>query len=340
MVSIVLEIKNLYVSFNVFEGEAKVINGVNLYIKDGEAVALVGETGCGKTVTAQAVFGILPTPPAIIKKGEILLKGKDVLKMNEDELDMLRRKEISYVPQYPMICLNPVFTIGEQLIDFIKIRASTEFRTFGYLLRSALNLDKKSDEDAAEKAMDLLRKLQMPSPGRVMKAYPFELSGGMRQRVLIAMALIGEPLLLIADEPGSALDVTIQDEILRLFEDQIEKRGLSTLYITHDLAVARQITERVYIMYAGDIVEAGKTSEIFEDPKHPYTSGLMKSIPRLTGVKKLTGIPGRIPDYGNPPSGCRFHPRCNYATEICKRQKPKSVGKEHIVFCHLIDKVI
>jgi oligopeptide/dipeptide ABC transporter ATP-binding protein len=330
-----LEVTDLRVYFDVFEGEARVLNGVNLHIGEGETVSLVGETGCGKSVTIKAILRILPIPPARIVSGHIVYKGQDLLAMREQELHTLRGKEIALIPQEPMSSLNPVFTIEEQFTDLIRWQG--RYRV-GRGDRLAKSFDGTGKKAARQRALDLLEKMNIPDPPRVMKSYLVELSGGMSQRVLIAMALAGNPSLLIADEPGTALDVTTQEQILQLLKDRVEKERLAVLYITHNLGVAREMTERIYVMYAGEIVEQAPTQELFRVPRHPYTQGLLASIPKLTGGE-VVGIEGRIPDYVDPPPGCRFHPRCERAMALCQEVQPELVpiAPGHAVACHLYE---
>jgi peptide/nickel transport system ATP-binding protein len=310
---------------------AKVVDGVNLTVRKGETVTIVGETGCGKSLTAKCVLDLLPASATV--SGHVYFKGQDLLILDEKEHWKLRSKEISLVPQDPMSSLNPVFTIGEQMKDMIEFRG----KSIG-ILKTVLPFGRKEGESETT-AIDVLEKLGLSSPERVLKSYPFELSGGMRQRVLIGMALLTRPSLLIADEPGSALDVTTQDKLNQLLMEQVRKLNLSLLFITHSLGVARQISNRIYVMYAGMIVEMADGETILVDPEHPYTAGLIRAVPKLT-EEKPAGIRGRIPDYSNPPEGCRFHPRCEHAMDICRREKPSPVELEkgHLVYCHLHDK--
>jgi oligopeptide/dipeptide ABC transporter ATP-binding protein len=330
-----LNVTDLRLYFDVFEGEARVLNGVSLHIGEGETVSLVGETGCGKSVTIKALLRILPIPPARIVSGHILYKGQDLLSMREQELHALRGREIALIPQEPMSSLNPVFTIEEQFTELIRWQGRYRVSWGERLAKSFDGVTKKA---ARQRALDLLEKMNIPDPPRVMKSYLVELSGGMSQRVLIAMALAGNPSLLIADEPGTALDVTTQEQILQLMKDRVEKEKLAVLYITHNLGVAREMTERIYVMYAGEIVEQAPTQELFHAPRHPYTEGLLASIPKLTG-EEVIGIEGRIPDYVDPPPGCRFHPRCEHAMTHCQKVKPELVyiGPDHMVACHLYE---
>ncbi len=317
-----LEVRDLRVHFKVFGGHLKVIDGVNMVVRAGEKVSLVGESGCGKTTTMKAILRILPEPPAKVAGGQVLFHGKDVLKMRPDELRQLRGRGISMIFQDPTAALNPVFTVGQQLGDVIRY-------SYG---------DGRLDaRQIQSKALQALKEVALADPERLLHSYPVQLSGGMRQRVCIAMALATQPELLIADEPGTSLDVTIQDQILRLLHNLVVERNTSVILITHTLGVVREVTDRVYVMYAGSIVESAPTKALFANPMFPYTRGLMQSVPRLSGGGVAEGIPGRIPNYLNPPGGCRFHPRCPYVMEICRREKPPvfTVGEEHHVACYL-----
>jgi peptide/nickel transport system ATP-binding protein len=319
-----LEIKNLHVEFKVYGGILKVLDGVNFKVGVGEKVGLVGETGCGKTTTMKTIQRILPMPPGRITGGEIFFKGQDILKMKIDELRRVRGRGISMIFQDPTAALNPVFTIGEQLRPVIRSAA-----------RKSL-----SHRQIREMAVAPLKEVALADPERLLDSYPIQLSGGMRQRVCIGMALATNPELLIADEPGTSLDVTIEDQILRLLHDLVEEKQTSVILITHTLGVVRETTDYVYVMYAGNMVEAAPTRQLFANPLHPYTQGLMDAVPRLTGGGIAHGIPGRIPEYLNPPPGCRFHPRCSHAMEICRREKPPhfTVGDKHEVACFIYDK--
>jgi len=317
-----LDIKDLYVHFEVFGGTLKVLDGVNFTVYSGEKVGLVGETGCGKTTTMKAVLRVLPAPPARIPGGEILFKGRDILRMGRGELGRVRGAKISMVFQDPTAALNPVFTIGQQLEAVVR-HSSAEDR-------------RPSKREVRQRAVAGLKEVALPDAERLLKNYPFQLSGGMRQRVCIAMALAGSRTLIIADEPGTSLDVTIQDQILRLLHRLVEERDVSVILITHTLGVVRETTDRVYIMYAGNMVEAAATEKLFAQPLHPYTRGLMDAVPKLTGGGISDGIPGRIPDY-NPPAGCRFHPRCAHRMDICGQEKPPTykLSDNHEVACFL-----
>ncbi len=320
-----LEIKDLRVEFKVYGGILKVLDGVNFKVSTGEKVGLVGETGCGKTTTMKAILRILPMPPARISAGEIIFKGRNLLKLRLSEMRKVRGKGISMIFQDPTAALNPVFTIGQQLIPIIR-NADPANR----------NLDRR---EISAKAIVPLKEVGLADPERLLDSYPIQLSGGMRQRVCIGMALATDPELLIADEPGTSLDVTIQDQVLRLLHNLVERKQTSVILITHTLGIVRELTNRVYVMYAGNMVEMAPTPELFSNPLHPYTQGLMQAVPRLTGGGIANGIPGRIPSYLDPPSGCRFHTRCPFVMEICRRQKPPSfkLDANHEVACFLYD---
>lgn len=326
-----LSVENLRVTFHSLEGTFSVVNGVTITVRRGESVALVGETGCGKSVTLRAILGLLPTPPAQVS-GRIRFGDRDLLAIGEAERRRLRGRQMSFIPQEPQASLNPVFTVGEQLIELIRWQGSDRLRPLRYV-RGRYDA---ASRRARARALEMLAKVQIADPERILDAYPVQLSGGMAQRVLIAMALAGHPSILIADEPGTALDVTTQHAILGLLHGRIREEGLSLLYVTHNLGVAREMTERAYVMYAGDIVEVAPTEELFSRPEHPYTEALVQSVPHLTG-EPPRGIEGMIPDYSNPPSGCRFHPRCPYVMPICYPEKPRFVdaGDKHRVLCTL-----
>jgi peptide/nickel transport system ATP-binding protein len=308
MATPLLEVKDLHVRFQVYGGTLKVLNGMNLTVWEGEKVGLVGETGCGKTTTMKSVMRILPIPPGQVSRGEIYFKGKNLLDVNLNKVKGVRGEGISMIFQDPTAALNPVFTIGEQLVDVIKYLKDGE--------------KGRSGREMRKRAISALKDMHMPDPERILENYPIQLSGGMRQRVCIGMALIAARELLIADEPGTSLDVTIQDQILRLLRELVEEKHTSIILITHTLGVVREWTDRVYVMYAGSIVESAKTRDLFSHPLHPYTRGLMTAVPKLTGEGIAEGIKGRIPDYLNPPPGCRFHPRCEQQLSICSRERP------------------
>lgn len=318
-----LEIRDLSVHFRVYRGVLKVLDGVNFSVDAGEKVGLVGETGCGKTTTMKAILRILPMPPALIPQGEIHFKGEDILRMRSDRLRQVRGRGIAMVFQDPTAALNPVFTIGEQLEPVIRY-ASVENRGL-------------TREQIRRRAIVPLQEVALADPERLLGAYPVQLSGGMRQRVCIGMALASNPELLIADEPGTSLDVTIQDQVIRLLGELVERKRTSVILITHSLGVVREMTDRVYVMYAGHMVEVAPTRRLFADPRHPYTRGLMEVVPRLTGGGMAMGIPGRLPSYQQAPPGCRFHPRCPHVMPVCRREKPPffPAGDGHEVACFL-----
>lgn len=323
MSSSLLEIKNLHTGYQVYEGFLKVLDGIYLNVNKGKKIGLVGETGCGKTTTMKSIMRILP-PNGRINGGEILFRGTDILKMRTRELQQLRRTGISTIFQDPTAALNPVFTVGQQLRDAITYSS----RQGG---------SKLSKKEIQKRAIGVLKDTQMPDAERLLDNYPIQLSGGMKQRVCIALALVSSSELLIADEPGTNLDVTVQDQILRLLMELVEEKGTGIIYITHTLGVVMEWTETVCVMYAGNIVEIAKTDILFSNPLHPYTKGLLAAVPKLTGEGIAEGIKGRVPEYINPPEGCRFNPRCDQKMDKCRREKPPffNVDKEHKVACFL-----
>jgi oligopeptide/dipeptide ABC transporter ATP-binding protein len=328
----VLEIKDLKIEFGTFEGTSHVLDGIHLTLGRGDTLGLVGETGCGKSITAKAILRLLPVPPARIVSGEILFEGEDLLRKSEEEMKKIRGRRIAMVFQDPMAFLNPVFTIEEQLVDVILAHEGGD----GSRIQGE-RLDRKR---AIEKAIELLREVKIPQPESRIKSYPHEFSGGMRQRVLIAMALSHSPQILIADEPTTALDVTIQAQILRLMDELVQRHGHSVLLISHDLGIVARVCRRIAVMYAGNIVEICSTVQLFKKPLHPYTQGLLNSI--LTFSKRegeAQVIRGVIPDLIEPPPGCRFHPRCPSSMEICEKEKPSWIESEegHWVSCHLYE---
>lgn len=321
MEKFLLEIEDLHLNYKIYEGILKVLNGVNLNLRIGEKIGLIGESGSGKTSTMRAIMRILANN-AIISGGKILYDGKDILSMSEEEIINIRRRKISMIFQDPTAALNPVFTIGEQLFDVIRFSSENE------------NLSKN---ELKNRAIEALKSVALPDPERLLKSYPIMLSGGMRQRVCIAMAIASASELLIADEPGTNLDVTIEDQILRLLRRLVEEKKLSIILISHALGAVKGFVDRVYVMYAGSIVEEAETEELFQNPVHPYTFNLFKTVPKLTGGGIPEAIKGRIPDYLDPPKGCRFSPRCENALPICEKEKPQSIniGGKHYVACHL-----
>ncbi|KUO71165.1 MAG: peptide ABC transporter ATP-binding protein [Clostridia bacterium BRH_c25] len=317
----ILNIKNLKVWYNTYRGYAKVVDGVNFHVGTGEKVGLVGESGCGKTTTMKSVLRVIDSSINHIPEGEILYRDKDILKMNYNDLQQIRKKSISMISQAPSAALNPVFTVGEQLLDVI--RYSEQYNK------------KSGKKDLMDMAVSAIKDVMISDPERILKSYPHQLSGGMKQRICIAMSLVTPRELLIADEPGTALDVTIQDQIHRLLRALVEEKGRSLIMITHSLGVARELVDRIYVMYAGNIVEVAKTKDLFSKPLHPYTKGLMECVPRLSGGGVTTGIYGYIPNYINPAPGCRFCPRCPDAMDICSKEKPQTIeiSDGHKVAC-------
>ncbi|MDH7508043.1 MAG: ABC transporter ATP-binding protein [Methanomassiliicoccales archaeon] len=427
---VLLEIENLYTNFYTYQGVVKALDGINLTIKKGEAFGLVGETGCGKSVTANCILRLIPSPPGKIEKGSVFFgmpsevrqkriellqkiaeiqssdkengkkkeledakkelekirKEYDLLSKSITYMQKIRGKYISMIFQEPMSSLNPVFTAGEQIAENFLLHERQELSKavleniemeikeikstksslrilrlpiLAYYKRVYKTMNKKPDalsvrflsripilrryqkplkQEALRRAEEMLKLVRIPDPKNVLKSYPHELSGGMQQRVTIAMALACKPRLLIADEPTTALDVTIQAQILKLMKDLQLQTGTSILLITHNLGVVAETCERVGVMYAGVMAEVGPVRSIFKEPLHPYTQGLMNSIPKLTTEgRRLDIIPGNVPNLVHPPSGCRFHPRCQFAMEVCKKEKPPmiEVRPEHFVACHL-----
>jgi len=321
-----LQVENLFVAFRTFEGCQSVVDGVNLSIDAGEKVGLAGETGCGKSVTLKTALGILPIPPGEVREGKVLFQGTDLLKMTGDELRDVRRKYISMIPQDPTAALNPVFKVRNQLLDTVKY--------------SGVSGNTSTKKERVRRVVAILKEVKLPDPERNMNYYPFQLSGGMQQRLLIAMALLTDAVLIFADEPTTALDVTVQHQILRLIDETVSRRGLAIFLITHNLGNVRSLTDRMYVMYAGQVVETAPTRGLFDRPMHPYTKGLISSVPKLTGEGIASGIEGMIPDYRHPPEGCRFHPRCGHAMPICSRKPPRfNQGGGHEVACFLFRKI-
>ena len=319
--NVLLSVQDLKVYFRGDELVARALEGVSYEVGRGETVCLVGESGCGKTVSALAILGIIPQPPGEIHGGKIIFKDQNLLDLDEEALQDIRGNQIAMVFQEPMTSLNPVFTIENQI-------------------REAIMVHERIDDDAMqERCIDLLRDVGIPSPEERLKDYPHQLSGGQRQRVMIAMALACNPDLVIADEPTTALDVTIQKQILKLFKELQSKRNMSLLYITHDLNVVANIADRVYVMYAGMIVEQGMKSDIFVSARHPYTQGLLASLPhRSKRGRTLHSIPGTVPDPAFKPEGCPFHPRCRHAVDSCRRELPKlcDYGEGHLSRCPVV----
>lgn len=317
-----LKIKNLRTYFFTRRGIVKAVDGVDMEAKKGKLTALVGESGCGKSVTGLSIMGLIPSPVGKIVEGEILFEGNDLAKLNYKEMADLRGKDISMIFQEPMTSLNPVLTIGRQVGEPLRIHSSL------------------SPEEINERVLSILDLVGIPEPHSRLKSYPHQLSGGMRQRVMIAMALICRPKLLIADEPTTALDVTIQAQILDLMLELMKKINTSIILITHDLGVVAEVCDEVNVMYAGKIVEKGDVFSIFDNPSHPYTWGLLRSIPRIGKkgkAKKLYTIKGMVPNLIDPPPGCRFADRCDKARGICCEEEPPftTIEEGHFVKCWL-----
>ncbi len=315
-----LAVRDLSIQFFTYQGVVRALENVNLTIQSGEMMGLVGETGCGKSVMARSVLRLIPDPPGKITGGEILFKGEDILKAHRRRLREIRGNRISMVFQEPMSSLNPVFTVGNQMEEVVILHQKVD--------RSR----------AKEICIQMLQQVKMPDPERVLGKYPHELSGGMRQRVMIAMELSCRPDLLIADEPTTALDVTVQGQVLTILDDLVRRIGVSVLFISHDLGVIAQLCDRVSVMYAGKIVETASVRNLFAAPYHPYTEGLLQAIPSVDKDRdSLLVIPGVVPRLINPPGGCRFHPRCTKRFDPCDNIVPElfEVGPGHEVACHL-----
>jgi peptide/nickel transport system ATP-binding protein len=320
-------VKDLFIDFKTYMGKLKVLNGVGFSVHEKEKVGIIGESGCGKTTTMKAILGILASN-ALLEGGEIKFRGHEILEMGKRQLSEIRRKNVTMIFQDPTAALNPVFKVEEILADVIKYSGS-----FGQ--------EKVTKNLLRQKSIVALKEVLLPDPERVLDSYPFQLSGGMRQRVCIAMSLATAKDLLIADEPTTSLDVTIQDQVLRLMKDLVDKKNLSIILISHALGTIRNTVDTVYVMYAGNMIESAETGKLFSNPLHPYSQGLLKSAPKLTGEGFSEGIEGRIPDYINPPLGCRFNPRCRYAMEICRKEAPSLLevdSDEHRVACWLYNK--
>lgn len=313
-----ISVMNLKTYFYTENGESKAVDGVGFHIYAGETLGLVGESGCGKSVTAASIIRLIPQPPGRIVDGQIVYKGRDLLQLSMDEMRDIRGNEISMIFQEPMTSLNPVFTVGKQISEVIRLHK---------------HIGKK---EARDQSIEMLRKVGISVPERRINEYPHQLSGGMRQRVMIAIALSCNPSLLIADEPTTALDVTIQAQILELLNSLKEQFNMSILMITHDLGVIAEVCSRVAVMYAGKIIEHADVKSLFADPKHPYTLGLMNSIPRMDEeAKRLNAIAGTVPSSYSLPKGCRYHTRCRLADERCTTEEPGAIeiGPGHKVWC-------
>lgn len=306
----ILEVQGLKTYFTTKRGVSKAVDGIDFVLHKGETLGIVGESGCGKSMTSLSILRLIPSPPGKIAGGSILFKGKDLVTMPEDEMRKIRGNEISMIFQEPMTSLNPVIPVGEQIAEAIRLH------------------QKLGKRAALEKSIEMLKLVGIPSPEKRAKQEPFQLSGGMRQRVMIAMALACTPEVLIADEPTTALDVTIQSQILELIKDLQTKIGMGVIMITHDLGVVAETCDKVAVMYAGNIVEYASTEQIFTNPKHPYTQGLLDSLPKINeDVDELKTIEGSVPSPYNMPSGCRFASRCPYKEEICLSHKPELIAQ-------------
>jgi oligopeptide transport system ATP-binding protein len=317
-----LEVKDLKVSFYTYAGEVEAVRGVDLELKKGEALAIVGESGSGKSVTSKAIMRLIPNPPGRIKAGEVRFEDRDLTKLTEKEMQNIRGSEISMIFQDPMTSLNPTMTVGKQIMEGL------------------IKHQKLSKSEAKERAVQLLKLVEIPNAETRIRQYPHQFSGGMRQRVVIAIALACNPKLLIADEPTTALDVTIQAQILDLMRDLQEKTGTAIILITHDLGVVANVAQRVAVMYGGKIVETGTVDEIFYKPKHPYTWGLLSSMPKIgSKSEELLAIPGTPPDLSNPPKGCPFAARCPHAMKVCVDHMPEysKVSETQKAACWLLD---
>ena len=327
----VLQVHDLSVVFETFDGRYSALNSVDLTINESEIVGLVGESGCGKSTLALAIMGLLPHPPARVLSGSIIFRETDLCSNTEKQMEQVRGTGISMIFQEPLTSLNPLFTIGDQLSETIRIKLQRSGNGVG-----------RNERKVRARVVDWLKRVDLADPQSAMHRYPHEWSGGMRQRVMIAMALAAEPELMLADEPTSALDMTTQAQILRLVKSLVSEVKASVLFISHDLAVVAQIANRVAVMYAGMIVEEASVNEIFENPLHPYTQALLSSFPKEENVKKsrLEIIPGSVPNLTHIPSGCPFHPRCKFVEEFCSTARPEllEISPGHKVACVLYDR--
>ncbi|WP_426411255.1 ABC transporter ATP-binding protein [Bradyrhizobium ganzhouense] len=320
-----LEIKGLKTHFSTDDGILQAVDGVDITINKGETLCVVGESGCGKTVTAMSILKLIAMPPGRIAAGEIIFEGRDLVPLTSNQLDEIRAKEIGFIFQEPMTSLNPVLTVGEQIAES---------------LRRHENVTRKQ---ALDRTIEMLKLVQIPNAEGRVHNYPHQFSGGMRQRVMIAMALACKPKLIIADEPTTALDVTIQAQILDLLQDMKERFGMAVMLITHAMGVVAETAQRVVVMYAGKVVEEADVDALFVDPGHPYTQGLIRSIPRIdldsTHKTRLEAIGGTVPILINPPVGCRFAPRCKFAMDVCTEKEPllREIAPGHRMACHLGD---
>lgn len=319
-----LEVKGLKTHFFTKRGHVKSVDGVSFSLNKGETIGIVGESGCGKSVTSLSIMKLVPEPPGKIVDGEIMFKGQDLTKLSFDEMTKIRGNEISMIFQEPMTSLNPVYTIGYQITEAVKLHRDV------------------TGKEALEIAIDMLKKVGIPSPEQRVNEFPHQLSGGMRQRAMIAMALSCQPELLIADEPTTALDVTIQAQILELINSLKKDLDMAVMMITHDLGVVAEVADKVLVMYAGKVMEYTDTRSLFSNPSHPYTWGLMRSLPRMdVRVKRLQAIPGMVPSPLDFPKGCKYHTRCPLATSRCMEEEPelKEICPGHKVRCWFPEKL-
>ena len=315
-----LEVKNLKTYFYSDRGVVKAADDVSFYVNEGETLGIVGESGCGKSITSMSIARLVETPPGKYVGGEIMFNGEDMLKVSEERIREIRGNDISFIFQEPMTSLNPIFKIGYQISETMILHRDM------------------SKKEAYKESIRMLDLVKIPNPERVVNDYPFSLSGGMKQRAMIAMALACEPKLLIADEPTTALDVTIQAQVLDLMNELKQKINASIIFITHDLGVISEMSDRVMVMYAGKVVEVSTTENIFKNPKHPYTIGLISSKPDMaTTSSRLHVIPGNVPDLNNMPAGCPFYPRCSHVMDECKVSFPEEVllEQDHLIACYL-----
>ncbi|MBR0740086.1 ABC transporter ATP-binding protein [Bradyrhizobium liaoningense] len=320
-----LEIKGLKTHFSTDDGILQAVDGVDISINKGETLCVVGESGCGKTVTAMSILKLIAMPPGRIAAGQIIFEGRDLVPLTSNQLDEIRAKEIGFIFQEPMTSLNPVLTIGEQIAESLRRHEAV------------------TKKQALERTIEMLKLVQIPNAEGRVHNYPHQFSGGMRQRVMIAMALACKPKLIIADEPTTALDVTIQAQILDLLQDMKDRFGMAVMLITHAMGVVAETAQRVVVMYAGKVVEEAPVDDLFGDPRHPYTQGLIRSIPRIDldseHKTRLEAIGGSVPILINPPVGCRFAPRCKFAMDVCTEKEPllREIAPGHRMACHLGD---
>jgi peptide/nickel transport system ATP-binding protein len=332
--SALLQVRDLRLGFRTDNGVAQVLDGVNLTIAAGQVVGLVGESGCGKTTLARAILGVLPPDATQFSGGTIRFQDQDLLAADPHVSEGLRGRKITFVPQDPFSSFNPVFTIGDQIMDLMRFKSPRRpERGDGGLLGGYPRQRRREDHAAV---LEMLDAVQLPRPDMILRKYPHEVSGGQRQRLMIAMALLPKPELVIADEPTTALDVTIQAQILNLIRQLATDRGVAVLLTTHDLGSAYSICDSITVMYAGQEVETAPVESFFAAPRHPYAQRLLASLPRRDG--EVRGIPGEVPNLTRPPAGCRFNPRCDQAVEDCTKQRPDilNIAPDHVVRCHAV----